>query len=243
MDLSSKEAGALLRAIALRAKSLTCRGGKVNYFIILAIVIPFLFLIGVIYNALKEQKKLEAETLPKFLAQRQAKGNPYSGDAYADEDDDDYAKRKAASPQQSSQAQQKAQNAATADLVASISAAIGTAGVAEAQDTLNLMQNAQIKGKNAVHTTAHLIEEQEPSRVQEGKMMASDFSNANNSYTAAVAYQKSNNASNIAFSEDSPLLAAVQNQPLADSNLDADSAAAYFARYHATANSNVNSRL
>lgn len=218
-----------------------------NYFIILAIVIPFLFLVGVIYNALKEQKRLESETLPKFLAQRQAQGNPYAGDAYADEDEDDYGtgtsknKGKVAAPPQSLQAQQNAQKAATADLVASIAAAIGTAGVAEAQEALSSMQNAQDTGKGGAHIAARqLTEEQTPSRAQEGQRTASDSSNDNSSHRVAMARHQSNNATDTTFSEDSPLLAAVRDQPLGESNLDADSAAAYFARYHATSDPHSN---
>lgn len=56
-----------------------------DYFLVLAIAIPFLFLVGVVYNALKDQKKLEQGKLKEILAERQRKG--YIPPAYDDEDD------------------------------------------------------------------------------------------------------------------------------------------------------------
>lgn len=45
-----------------------------DYFLVLAIAIPFLFLIGVVYNAIKDQKKLENGKLKEILADRQRRG-------------------------------------------------------------------------------------------------------------------------------------------------------------------------
>lgn len=212
-----------------------------NYFIILAIVIPFLFLVGVIYNALKEQKKLESETLPKFLAQRQAQGNHYSGDSY--DADDDYGRSPQKDPTQSAPSVQKSLNAlnqtvTSADLVASIAAAVGSIGVAEAQEaiaTRTARQEATVDAKgDATSSAPQLAEEREPSREQErgheqaqGRKLAHDADS-----TGADRATNQDNSAATTFSEDSPLLAAAQQQPLGDSNFEADSAAAYFARYH-----------
>ena len=42
------------------------------WYIILIIALPILFVVGMIYNALKEQKRLEKTILPKLLQERQA---------------------------------------------------------------------------------------------------------------------------------------------------------------------------
>ncbi len=56
-----------------------------DWYIVLALAVPFLFVIGVIYNALKEQKVLEDGQLKKVLTERKAKG---LAPAPADDDDD-----------------------------------------------------------------------------------------------------------------------------------------------------------
>lgn len=55
-----------------------------DYFLVLAIAIPFLFLIGVVYNAIKDQKKLENGKLKEILADRQRRG--YVPPQYDDQD-------------------------------------------------------------------------------------------------------------------------------------------------------------
>lgn len=65
-----------------------------NWYLVLALSVPFLFVIGVVYSAIKEQKGLEDGLLQKVLKERHDKGlinkagaaRAY-GDAY---DDDDY---------------------------------------------------------------------------------------------------------------------------------------------------------
>ena len=56
-----------------------------DYFLVLAIAIPFLFLIGVVYNAIKDQKKLENGKLKEILADRQRRG--YVPPQYDDQDE------------------------------------------------------------------------------------------------------------------------------------------------------------
>ena len=66
-----------------------------NWYLVLALSVPFLFVIGVVYSAIKEQKGLEDGLLQKVLKERHDKGlinkagaaRAY-GDAY--DDDDDY---------------------------------------------------------------------------------------------------------------------------------------------------------
>lgn len=55
-----------------------------DWYLILAIAIPFLFVIGVINNAIKDQRKLEKGKLQGFLRKRVGK----SDQPYDDEDDD-----------------------------------------------------------------------------------------------------------------------------------------------------------
>ena len=55
-----------------------------DWYLILAIAIPFLFVIGVINNAIKDQRKLENGKLQGFLRKRVGK----SDQPYDDEDDD-----------------------------------------------------------------------------------------------------------------------------------------------------------
>lgn len=67
-----------------------------TFWLVLVIAIPFLFLTGVIYNSLKEQKRLEKEDLPRILKEREEKsklpdGHPdkkYQKSSYDDDDDD-----------------------------------------------------------------------------------------------------------------------------------------------------------
>ena len=56
-----------------------------DWYIVLALAVPFLFVIGLIYNALKAQKVLEDGQLKKVLTERKAKG---LAPAPADDDDD-----------------------------------------------------------------------------------------------------------------------------------------------------------
>ena len=58
-----------------------------NWYILLALAVPFLFLVGVVYSAIKEQKVLEDGPLKKVLAERHAKGLINKHGAYDDEDD------------------------------------------------------------------------------------------------------------------------------------------------------------
>ena len=58
-----------------------------NWYIVLALAVPFLFLVGVVYSAIKEQKVLEDGPLKKVLAERHAKGLINKRGAYDDEDD------------------------------------------------------------------------------------------------------------------------------------------------------------
>ncbi len=58
-----------------------------NWYIVLALAVPFLFLVGVVYSAIKEQKVLEDGLLKKVLAERHAKGLINKRGAYDDEDD------------------------------------------------------------------------------------------------------------------------------------------------------------
>lgn len=64
----------------------------------LAIAIPFLFVIGTVMNALKEQKKLENGKLKKILEQRKAEREQYRALHGHDmpspkyDDDDDWSK-------------------------------------------------------------------------------------------------------------------------------------------------------
>ena len=58
-----------------------------NWYIVLALAVPFLFLVGVVYSAIKEQKVLEDRPLKKVLAERHAKGLINKRGAYDDEDD------------------------------------------------------------------------------------------------------------------------------------------------------------
>lgn len=66
-----------------------------NWYLVLALSVPFFFVIGVVYSAIKEQKGLEDGLLQKVLKERHDKGlinkagaaRAY-GDAY--DDDDDY---------------------------------------------------------------------------------------------------------------------------------------------------------
>ena len=58
-----------------------------NWYIVLALAVPFLFLVGVVYSAIKEQKVLEDGPLKKVLAERHAKGLINKHGAYDDEDD------------------------------------------------------------------------------------------------------------------------------------------------------------
>lgn len=55
-----------------------------DWYLILAIAIPFLFVIGVINNAIKDQHKLEKGKLQGFLQKRVGKKD----NAYDDEEDD-----------------------------------------------------------------------------------------------------------------------------------------------------------
>ncbi len=43
-----------------------------SWVIILIIALPLLFVIGMVYNALKEQRRLEKTLLPEIIAQRRA---------------------------------------------------------------------------------------------------------------------------------------------------------------------------
>lgn len=58
-----------------------------NWYIVLALAVPFLFLVGVVYSAIKEQKVLEDGQLKKVLAERHAKGLINKHGTYDDEDD------------------------------------------------------------------------------------------------------------------------------------------------------------
>lgn len=58
-----------------------------NWYIVLALAVPFLFVVGVVYSAIKEQKVLEDGQLKKVLAERHAKGLINKRGAYDDEDD------------------------------------------------------------------------------------------------------------------------------------------------------------
>lgn len=58
-----------------------------DWYIVLALAVPFLFVVGVVYSALKEQKVLEDGQLKKVLAERHAKGLINKRGAYDDEDD------------------------------------------------------------------------------------------------------------------------------------------------------------
>lgn len=58
-----------------------------NWYIVLALAVPFLFLVGVVYSAIKEQKVLEDGPLKKVLAERHAKGLINKRGSYDDEDD------------------------------------------------------------------------------------------------------------------------------------------------------------
>lgn len=58
-----------------------------NWYIVLALAVPFLFVVGVVYSAIKEQKVLEDGPLKKVLAERHAKGLINKRGAYDDEDD------------------------------------------------------------------------------------------------------------------------------------------------------------
>lgn len=78
------------------------------WWIILAVAVPFLFLIGVIYNAIKAQRRLEKEVLPHLKEQREAelarlqqqyKVRPQPPSADDDDDDDWPASGQHKSPQ------------------------------------------------------------------------------------------------------------------------------------------------
>lgn len=58
-----------------------------DWYIVLALAVPFLFVVGVVYSAIKEQKVLEDGPLKKVLAERHAKGLINKRGAYDDEDD------------------------------------------------------------------------------------------------------------------------------------------------------------
>ena len=58
-----------------------------NWYIVLALAVPFLFVVGVVYSALKEQKVLEDGQLKQILKERHAKGLINKRGAYDDEDD------------------------------------------------------------------------------------------------------------------------------------------------------------
>lgn len=66
-----------------------------NWYLVLALSVPFLFVIGVVYSAIKEQKGLEDGLLQKVLKERHDKGlinKARAARAYAKsaDDDDDY---------------------------------------------------------------------------------------------------------------------------------------------------------
>lgn len=63
-----------------------------NWYIVLALSVPFLFVIGVVYSAIKEQKVLEEGQLKKVLAERHAKGliNNAAGKGQSRDEEDDY---------------------------------------------------------------------------------------------------------------------------------------------------------
>lgn len=66
-----------------------------NWYLVLALSVPFLFVIGVVYSAIKEQKGLEDGLLQKVLKERHDKGlinKAGAARAYAKsaDDDDDY---------------------------------------------------------------------------------------------------------------------------------------------------------
>ena len=60
-----------------------------NWFATIAIAVPILFVIGMVYNAIKDQKKLEQGVLKKVLKERELSGQPPR--PYDDEEErDDY---------------------------------------------------------------------------------------------------------------------------------------------------------
>ena len=83
-----------------------------NWYIVLALAVPFLFLVGVVYSALKEQKVLEDGQLKKVLAERHAKGLINKRGAYDDEDDYGVPARQDLKRSKSEPQQAQAQHAA-----------------------------------------------------------------------------------------------------------------------------------
>ncbi|MDT3661942.1 MAG: hypothetical protein ROM54_00265 [Anaerobiospirillum sp.] len=77
-----------------------------NWYIVLALAVPFLFLVGVVYSAIKEQKVLEDGQLKKVLAERHAKGLINKHGTYDDEDDYGVPARKDLQRSQSEQQSQ-----------------------------------------------------------------------------------------------------------------------------------------
>ena len=66
-----------------------------NVWLILVIALPFLFVIGTVYNALKQQKRLESHELREVLAERRRNAQLPDGHPdkkyqrpYDDEDED-----------------------------------------------------------------------------------------------------------------------------------------------------------
>ncbi len=64
-----------------------------SWWVVLAIALPLLFVVGVVYNSLKAQRKLEKEMLPDILKAREAERERMrrlglAQLSYDDEDDD-----------------------------------------------------------------------------------------------------------------------------------------------------------